>query len=391
MGACKSKVRATPAAVGTDAGTDAPAAATEGVDWDALRADVLALMDSDAYDDGSYAPVLIRLGWHSAGTFDPAAAPPGGTNGGAGMRFAPERDDPENAGLAVARDLLAPLRARHPGCSFADLWVLAAYCALAHTGGPVIEFRGGRADAGAAGADADAGPGAGIAPGRLPQAEFGLGEGVDGEGRVAGWERLAQHLRDVFGRMGFGDREIVALSCGGHVYGRCHPDRSGYAGAWVEAPTQFSNEYAADLIEDEWMLCDHDTSVDGVRIPEDVRPAPGKRQYVGKWAPSEAEKARGAPDPTEFDENGTRVVKQQMMLVSDMVLLWDAAFREHLEVYAADESALKRDFGAAFKKLCENGCEGTLRAGGGGCPFAHLHGKQKQAEAREPADSSSVS
>ena len=330
-------------------------------------------------------PRRIRLGWHSAGTFDPAAANQGGTNG-AGMRFAPERDDPENAGLGVARDLLAPLRAKHPACSFADLWVLAAYCALAHTGGPVIEFSGGRADAAAAGAGAGAGAPPGIPHGRLPQAEFGLGDGADDEGRVRGWENLAQHLRDVFGRMGFGDRDIVALCCGGHVYGRCHRERSGYAGAWVEAPTVFSNEYAADLIEDEWMLVAHDTAVDGVRIPEDVRPAQGRRQYIGRWAPSAAEKARGAPDPTEMD-GGTRVVAQQMMLVSDMVLLWDAGFRAHLEAYAADEAALKADFGAAFKRLCENGCEGALQQGGG-CPFAHHRSRQKQAEAREPADTS---
>ena len=46
----------------------------------------------------------------------------------------------------------------------------------------------------------------------------------------------------VFYRMGFNDAEIVALLCGGHVYGRCHPTASGYAGPWVEEPTKFSNE-----------------------------------------------------------------------------------------------------------------------------------------------------
>ena len=59
--------------------------------------------------------------------------------------------------------------------------------------------------------------------------------------------------------MGFGDREIVALLCGGHVYGRCHPGASGYAGPWVDLSegNKFSNEYAADMIEDEWRLVDH--------------------------------------------------------------------------------------------------------------------------------------
>ena len=51
----------------------------------------------------------------------------------------------------------------------------------------------------------------------------------------------------------------------------------------------------------------------------------------------------------------------QMMLLSDMVLVWDADFRQHLEVYAEDEETLSKDFGEAFKKLTELGCEGVLK------------------------------
>jgi catalase (peroxidase I) len=80
-------------------------------------------------------------------------------------------------------------------------------------------------------------------------------------GRAKGWENLAAHLRGIFRRMGLSDKELVTLMCGGHVYGRCHTEHSGYAGAWVEEPTKFSNEYAADLIEDEWMMVTHDTKV----------------------------------------------------------------------------------------------------------------------------------
>ena len=91
-----------------------------------------------------------------------------------------------------------------------------------------------------------------------PHVEGRLGDSLDGEGRVAGWEGLCRHVRDeVFGRMGLDDAEIVALLCGGHVYGRCHPTASGYAGPWVEHPTAFSNEYATDMIEDDWTLVDH--------------------------------------------------------------------------------------------------------------------------------------
>ena len=71
----------------------------------------------------------------------------------------------------------------------------------------------------------------------------------------------------------------------------------------------------------------------------ELRPAAGKRQYVNK-----------RPDAVDDDE------PNQMMLLSDMILAWDPAFRVHLEAYADDEALLKRDFGAAFKKLTELGC-----------------------------------
>ena len=113
----------------------------------------------------------------------------------------------------------------------------------------------------------------------------------------------------------------------------------GYAGPWVEHPTQFSNEYAADMIEDEWTLVSHgDTWLDAQGAAE-LRPAPGKRQFVNK-----------VPGKIDDDE------PNQMMLLSDMVLAWDPSFRSYLEVYAEDENKLKIDFGAAFKKLTELGC-----------------------------------
>ncbi|EED87450.1 predicted protein [Thalassiosira pseudonana CCMP1335] len=244
-------------------------------------------MDNPSWDDGSLAPIFIRLAWHSSGTYD-AASNTGGSNG-AGMRFATEAADPENAGLEVARSFLEPVKAKFPQISYSDLWILAAYVGLEHTGGPMIEFHSGRVD---------------------------HVDDMDPEtGTVKGWEGLCTHVRnEVFYRMGFNDQEIVALLCGGHVYGRCHPNFSGYAGPWVEHPTQFSNEYAADMIEDDWTL------------------------FVNK--------VHGKIDNEP----------NQMMLLSDMILAWDPAFRQYLEVYAEDEDRLKSDFGAAFKKLTELGC-----------------------------------
>ena len=94
------------------------------------------------------------------------------------------------------------------------------------TGGPKIPFQFGRMD------DAD---GSRCPPnGRLPDAAQGAG-----------------HLREVFFRMGFNDREIVALS-GGHTLGRAHLARSGYDGKWTDNPLKFDNSYFKNLMEREW-------------------------------------------------------------------------------------------------------------------------------------------
>jgi len=313
------------------------------VDCDAVRQELKLLMDNPSWDDGSLAPIFIRLAWHSSGTYDKATGT-GGSNG-AGMRFATEAADPENAGLEVARAFLEPVKRKFPGITYSDLWILAAYVGLEHTGGPVIPFSPGRTDH----PDESYWTNTGMTYGRLPAAEkylcpytdgVPLGNSLDPSGKVVGWEGLCTHVRnEVFYRMGFNDQEIVALLCGGHVYGRCHPNFSGYAGPWVEHPTQFSNEYATDMIEDEWRLVSHgDTWLDAQGAAE-LRPAPGNRQFVNK-------------KPGEIDDDEPN----QMMLVSDMILAWDPAFRTHLEAYAADEARLKEDFGRAFKKLTELGC-----------------------------------
>lgn len=311
------------------------------VDYDAVRHELKQIMDNPSWDDGSLAPIFIRLAWHSSGTYD-AATNTGGSNG-AGMRFATEAADPENAGLEVARAFLEPIKRKFPNISYSDLWILAAYVGLEHTGGPVIPFTPGRTDY------PDETYWERMSYGRLPAAEKylcpfvdgqQLGDSLDATGKVIGWEGLCTHVKnEVFYRMGFNDQEIVALLCGGHVYGRCHPNFSGYAGPWVEHPMQFSNEYATDMLEDEWTLVSHgDTWLDAQGAAE-LRPAPGNRQFVNK-----------CPYKVDDDE------PNQMMLVSDMILAWDPALRRHLEVYAADEARLKEDFGRAFKKLTELGC-----------------------------------
>lgn len=172
-------------------------------------------------------PFAIRLAWHASGTFDKNDHTPqcGGSNG-ATMRFAHEIDDGANAGLALMQDILKPIKRKFPDLSYADLWTMAGTQAIALTGGPEIPFLYGRTDD----ADNTNCP----ALGRLPDATQG-----------------AKHLRDVFYRMGFDDKGIVALS-GAHTLGSCHRARSGFDGPWTTNPLKFDNEYFQNLLHIKW-------------------------------------------------------------------------------------------------------------------------------------------
>ena len=141
------------------------------------------------------------------------------------VRFAPEGDHGANAGLKAARDFLEPIHSSFPWISYSDLWTLAGVCAIQEMQGPVIPWRPGRQDRDVSMCTPD---------GRLP----------DGA-------KEQSHLRAIFGRMGFDDREIVALS-GAHALGRCHTDRSGFDGPWTFSPTVVSNDYYRLLVEEKW-------------------------------------------------------------------------------------------------------------------------------------------
>lgn len=170
------------------------------------------------------APLLVRLSWHDAGTYEQKS-----NSGGprACMRFkGGEADHGANAGLQIARDLLEPIKRKHADFSNADFWSLAACCAIKAMGGPDIPWRAGRPDAGT-GNDS-------VPDGRLPDATQG-----------------ASHLRCVFNRMGFSDQEIVALA-GAHAVGMCHGDRSGFIGPWTTTALDFDNAFFVNLTQMKW-------------------------------------------------------------------------------------------------------------------------------------------
>ncbi|KAI5299591.1 hypothetical protein KEM56_003125 [Ascosphaera pollenicola] len=181
------------------------------------------LVEEDDYDDGSYGPVLVRLAWHSSGTYDKTSHT-GGSDGGT-IRHPAEAGHGANAGLEVARNFLEPVKAKFPWISYGDLYTLGGVCAVQELSGPDIPWRPGRKDADASACTPD---------GRLPDASQGQ-----------------KHIRDVFYRMGFNDQEIVAL-CGAHSLGRAHTNRSGYDGPWDFSPTMFTNEFFRLLLDEKW-------------------------------------------------------------------------------------------------------------------------------------------
>ena len=214
------------------------------------------------------------------------------------MKYDPEASWGANAGLSEARSIMEKI-ASETGLTRADAYTLAGAVAVEEMGGPPVAWRQGRSDA----PDGKTSP----PDGRLPDADKGSFRGT------------IQHLRDIFYRMGFSDRDIVALS-GAHALGRCHENASGYWGPWTYAETTFSNEYFRLLLEGSWTI---------------------KTTHKGKpWT-----------GPEQFESPDGNL----MMLPSDMCLLWDKSFRTITEEYAKDEDLFFKDFATAFSKLLELG------------------------------------
>jgi len=259
-----------------------------------IRKDIANILEKEGHDDGSLGPLLVRLAWHASGTYDKQSKT--GGSQGATMRFHPESGDGANAGLDQARAALEPIKAKYPWISYADLWTLAGAVAIEEMAGPRVPWHPGRTDYDS---------GVRCPPvGRLPDAAKG-----------------AQHIRDVFYRMGFDDREIVAL-LGAHALGRCHSNRSGYDGPWTRSPTMVTNMFFQELLNNKW-------------IPR-------------KWS-----------GPLQYTDEAT---KELMMLPADLALLSDPRFAPWVKKYAEDSDLWFTDFAAAFAKLLELGVPREERA-----------------------------
>uniref|UniRef100_A0A7S0BK01 Plant heme peroxidase family profile domain-containing protein n=1 Tax=Rhodosorus marinus TaxID=101924 RepID=A0A7S0BK01_9RHOD len=189
-----------------------------------MKVDVAEVTDSlmKLYDEVPCQPIMVRLAWHDAGTFDKDQPETPGAD--ASIRFSPEKDHGANNGLGWAMDTLEPIKEKFPEISYADLYQLASVVAVAHAGGPEIPFKLGRKDA--------------------------LPEDCTPDGRLPAADKRMGHLRDIFYRMGFNDAEIVALS-GAHTLGKAHKDRSGFEGPWTHEMLKFDNSYFTELVKEE--------------------------------------------------------------------------------------------------------------------------------------------
>ena len=281
------------------------AEAFESLDLAAVKEDLYTLMtDSQDWwpaDYGHYGPLFIRMAWHSAGTYRTFDGRGGGASGT--QRFAPLNSWPDNANLDKARRLLWPIKQKYGRkISWADLMILAGNCALESMGLKTFGFAGGRADVWEPEQDIDWGiestwlgdnryEGDRVLENPYGAVQMGLiyvnPEGPNGEPDPVAEGR---DIRETFARMAMNDEETVALTAGGHTFGKCHgaasadqyvgrePEGAGIAeqglgwrgsygsgvgedaissgieGAWTPNPITWDNGYFDMLLGYEWDL-----------------------------------------------------------------------------------------------------------------------------------------
>ena len=348
------------------------AKAFNSVDLEELKADIEKVLTTSQdwwpADWGHYGGLMIRMAWHSAGTYRVHDGR-GGADGGQ-QRFEPLNSWPDNANLDKARRLLWPVKQKYGrNVSWADLMILAGNVALESMGFETLGFAGGRVD------DWEAdlvywGPETRMLgndkryneKGELekPLAAVHMGliyvnpEGPNGNNDPAS---AAKDIRESFGRMAMNDEEIVALIAGGHTLGKAHgaakadcvgPEpaaaaieqqgfgwmskcgkgnaedtmTSGLEGAWTQTPTAWSILYLDNLFRYEW----------------EQQKSPGGGVV---WVPTDKSAHSLVPDA---HVQGKR--NPPMMLTTDLTLREDPEFRKIAERFLKNP----KEFDAAFAK-----------------------------------------
>jgi len=354
------------------------AAAFNSVDFAQLKQDVIDLMtDSQDWwpaDYGHYGPFMIRMAWHSAGTYRVGDGRGGASSGT--QRFAPLNSWPDNGNLDKARLLLWPVKKKYgQKISWADLMILAGNCALESMGFETYGFAGGREDIWEPEQDAywgsetewmgnDARYADGELEGQLGAAHMGLIY-VNPEGPNANPDPIgsAHDIRETFGRMAMNDEETVALVAGGHTFGKAHgaADPNKYVGpepagaAIEEMSTGWKNSFGTGVLDD--------TITSGFEVPWTPNPTKWDKDYIEvllnydweltkspagahQWTPTAASKARMAP--RAGDASKTQAL---MMTTADMALKKDPAYLAISKRFHADHKAFEAAFARAWYKL----------------------------------------
>mgnify|MGYP000975259226 CR=1 FL=1 len=352
------------------------------LDVEALKKDLKALMtDSQPWwpaDWGHYGGLMIRMAWHSAGTYRIADGRGGGGTGN--QRFAPLNSWPDNANLDKARRLLWPIKKKYGNkISWADLMILAGNMAYESMGLKTFGFAFGREDIwhpekdiywgsekewlAPTGAQGSRYSGQRDLENPLAAVMMGLiyvnPEGVDGQPDPL---KTARDMRVTFARMAMNDEETVALTAGGHTVGKAHGNgsaaklgpapeaagveeqglgwnnhtsrgvgrdtvTSGIEGAWTTHPTQWDNGYFKLLFKYDWWL--------------QKSPA-GAHQ----WEPINI-----AEEDMPVDVEDPTIRRKPMMTDADMALKFDPDYRKIAERFRDDQAYFERVFARAWFKL----------------------------------------
>ena len=353
------------------------AEAFKSLDFAALKADLFELMTTSQdwwpADYGHYGPLFIRMAWHSAGTYRIGDGRGGGGTGN--QRFAPLNSWPDNANLDKARMLLWPIKQKYgEKISWADLMILAGNCALESMGFKTCGFGGGREDIWEPEEDIYWGSehewlgderysGDRELENPLGAVQMGLIY-VNPEGPNGNPDPVAsgRDIRETFGRMAMNDEETVALTVGGHTFGKCHgagdaalvgPEpagasieeqslgwrnsfgagigahttTSGIEGAWTTNPVKWDNNYLENLFGYEWEL---------------VKSPAGAHQ----WAPKDGAGADTVPDAHDPSKRHAPI-----MTTADMAMKMDPIYEPIARRFLENPDQLEEAFARAWFKL----------------------------------------